>query len=424
MSYLCYTLDEAAQQLGMSETVLFRLSQFLKIPEQAYDDVGYIAFNGDLSFSQDDISFFLQVKERLLKGETLENIRQRLRSDDHKPPEYPKATLSSAVQAQHQPIQHPIHPLTPQPQTLHTIESDAPLRQEAEKSFHHYKAKNRAGFNRVFENIADQITRGVHQITNSSIADIAFATPKPVGLRKFTAETTEAFKPNRPSPSNAYQKPQSPGALTQAPPRAKTPASNNSPQQAEISSQPIAASRITTDYQAPIASVTQRTNTTGTSHFALNFQAASSQGISAISDSFFASQPVNSQLEAPRGFQPISASQRPSAFASVPASTNKIPQEAVPQALRRPVESLQSQTERPAPKSVANIASLSNLLRSGPVQSSGRDWDDEPWLGMIQSSLAQPRAMNVRLRSAASLIRQKALHQYNDTQATSPVRGQ
>ena len=81
MTHLCYTLDEAGKRLDMSETVLVRLSQFFKVPENAYEAAGYLSFKGDLLFSDQDIAFFRQVKERLLAGESLNDVKSRIRPD-------------------------------------------------------------------------------------------------------------------------------------------------------------------------------------------------------------------------------------------------------------------------------------------------------------------------------------------------------
>ena len=35
MTHLCYTLEEAAERLNLSETVLVRLSQYFKVPKAA-----------------------------------------------------------------------------------------------------------------------------------------------------------------------------------------------------------------------------------------------------------------------------------------------------------------------------------------------------------------------------------------------------
>lgn len=81
MTQLCYSIQEAANIIDMSEPVLVRLSQFFKVPENAYEDTGYLSFKGDLVFNDDDIHFFKQVKNRILQGETIETIRDRIQFD-------------------------------------------------------------------------------------------------------------------------------------------------------------------------------------------------------------------------------------------------------------------------------------------------------------------------------------------------------
>lgn len=78
MTEICYSSDEAAEKLGVSETVLVRLSQYFKIPVDAYESEGFLSFKGDLSISEQDIRFFRMVRERLLEGESLEDVKTTL----------------------------------------------------------------------------------------------------------------------------------------------------------------------------------------------------------------------------------------------------------------------------------------------------------------------------------------------------------
>ncbi|MBY0403579.1 MAG: hypothetical protein K2X66_06740 [Cyanobacteria bacterium] len=75
MTELCYSLETAAEKLGVSETVLVRLSQYFKFPAHAYGDEGYLSFKGELTFSEQDLRFFRMVRERLLDGESLEEVK-------------------------------------------------------------------------------------------------------------------------------------------------------------------------------------------------------------------------------------------------------------------------------------------------------------------------------------------------------------
>jgi hypothetical protein len=77
MTQLCYSLEDAAQRLDVSETVLFRLSQAFKVPASAYEAVGALSFKGDPVFAEPELAFFREVKERLLAGETLEALKRR-----------------------------------------------------------------------------------------------------------------------------------------------------------------------------------------------------------------------------------------------------------------------------------------------------------------------------------------------------------
>lgn len=168
MSYLCYSLEEAAQQLGMSETVLFRLSQFLKVPAAAYSEVGYISFKGDLTFNEEDIRFFGQVKDRLLAGETLEDVKNRIRGQQQSN-FTPDVTFDM--------------PVTPRPQTMISPEARNPvgvtaiesqdnriLQQAADQNFERYKGLHRPNHNpnRVFQNLAQEVVPE----TSQAVSDI------------------------------------------------------------------------------------------------------------------------------------------------------------------------------------------------------------------------------------------------------------
>lgn len=78
MTQVCYSLEDAADKLGVSQTVLVRLSQYFKMPADAYEEAGYLSFKGELTFLERDIHFFKEVRERLLEGENLESIKQHL----------------------------------------------------------------------------------------------------------------------------------------------------------------------------------------------------------------------------------------------------------------------------------------------------------------------------------------------------------
>lgn len=75
---LYYGLEQAGEKLGMSETVLVRLSQYFKIPANAYETEGYLSFKGELQFSEEDLRFFRMVRERLVSGESLDHVRKEI----------------------------------------------------------------------------------------------------------------------------------------------------------------------------------------------------------------------------------------------------------------------------------------------------------------------------------------------------------
>ncbi|MBX2861391.1 MAG: hypothetical protein KTR14_09150, partial [Vampirovibrio sp.] len=84
MNSICYSLTEAAQRLEISETILVRLSQYFKVPEDGYDEEGYLSFKGDLLFMDDDLAFFRRVHEQLLAGKSLEAIKATVQPGEKK----------------------------------------------------------------------------------------------------------------------------------------------------------------------------------------------------------------------------------------------------------------------------------------------------------------------------------------------------
>jgi hypothetical protein len=139
---LCYSLDEAAQTLNLSETVLVRLSQYFKVPASAYEEVGYLSFKGDLVFSEPDLVFFRQVKECLVAGDTLEQARQKVRQG---PPQAISTPHSSTVSA-------------PTAAALREVQDSAPYQKAAERDFARYKSAHHNGISRVFEKMVKEVS--------------------------------------------------------------------------------------------------------------------------------------------------------------------------------------------------------------------------------------------------------------------------
>lgn len=179
MTQLCYTLDEAAQALGLSETILVRLSQYFKIPAAAYDNVGYLSFKGDLVFMDADLQFFRQVKERLVTGESLEEVKQRIQS---------QIPLNTALNPT--PINGP-QAVSGNPASsieLNEIEDTTPYKKAAEQSFERYKhTHHRSGLSRVFENMMKEVGSGQKKT----------ATPQAKPMRN-KIETSSASQPTQP----------------------------------------------------------------------------------------------------------------------------------------------------------------------------------------------------------------------------------
>ncbi len=180
MTHLCYTLEEASERLNLSETMLVRLSQYFKVPQSAYEEAGYLSFKGDLSFSDQDIEFFRQVRERLLAGESLEEVKARIRYEHvtvppTAPPRSPAASTPAepagpvarpAVPAS-QPVT-PVVPASPRPDEtpratapmtapLREVVDRAPFEEAARQSFDRYKQNHRYGLGRVFENMLKEV---------------------------------------------------------------------------------------------------------------------------------------------------------------------------------------------------------------------------------------------------------------------------
>jgi hypothetical protein len=175
MTHLCYTLEEAAEKLNLSETVLVRLSQYFKVPRSAYEEVGYVSFKDDLSFSDPDITFFRQVKERLLTGESLDEVKARIREEaplpsparlTYEPTPEPAISYHYEEIAQTQPTALPpltesLPPVAPEPSPplppLQEVMDRAPYEKAAQKSFERYKHVHRTGLGKVFENMLKEV---------------------------------------------------------------------------------------------------------------------------------------------------------------------------------------------------------------------------------------------------------------------------
>lgn len=204
MTNICYTLEEAAEKLKFSETVLVRLSQYLKVPRAAYGESGYLSFKGDLAFSEQDLAFFTQVKERLLMGESLDDVKNRM-------PQYVASQVAgpgAGVQSETVgPVQINGDPRSAVPEAfdqepdvlggiaitapgelppMREIQDRKPYEKAAEKSFERYKSMHRSGIGKVFENMLKEV--GGPQPTRKTGA----STPvyKPMRGRAFDPEET------------------------------------------------------------------------------------------------------------------------------------------------------------------------------------------------------------------------------------------
>jgi hypothetical protein len=162
MLHLCYTLEEASEKLKLTETVLVRLSQYFKMPRMAYEASGYLSFKGDLAFTESDIEFFRQAKERLLLGESLETVKNRLQEQ----PLSVNAGLSPAEGSFAGHLLHSQNAVDPKMEAPQSLAASRPMREiqgrepyekAAEDSFERYKSIHRTGLGRVFENMLKEV---------------------------------------------------------------------------------------------------------------------------------------------------------------------------------------------------------------------------------------------------------------------------
>ncbi|WP_373533583.1 hypothetical protein [Vampirovibrio sp.] len=163
MTHLCYTLQEASEKLKLTETVLVRLSQYFKVPRSAYEASGYLSFKGDLSFTEPDIDFFRQAKERLVQGESLDTIKNRIREQEPLPVQsgYPAAPPESTHRDRVTPPKTEFSAAVLQPlaasEPMREIQDREPYEKAVEASFERYKSIHRTGLGRVFENMLKEV---------------------------------------------------------------------------------------------------------------------------------------------------------------------------------------------------------------------------------------------------------------------------
>ncbi len=218
MTHLCYTLEEAATHLNLSETVLVRLSQYFKVPKSAYEPVGYLSFKGDLLFDEQDMTFFRKVKERLLAGEGLDEVKSRMRREE-----------SHSVTDISQPLAQPAPPV-PSPQAeepsppIPTLQDEAPYKNAAQRNFERYKSTHHTGLTKVFENMIKEVGKdGGRASSDKSNPKTSVHTPvKPLRGRAVLPEAPQPearleadilpFKRRTERPTNHTPKPAGNGA--------------------------------------------------------------------------------------------------------------------------------------------------------------------------------------------------------------------
>lgn len=210
-THLCYTLEEAAVKLNLSETVLVRLSQYFKMPRSAYEAVGYLSFKGDLAFTEQDMTFFMQAKERLLAGESLEAVKSRMREDSVALKTSGPSSYASVPKPEQSKIMEPLIPASSlMGQPLRKIEDQKPYEKAVAQSFERYKSIHRPGLGKVFENLLKEIgtftgraasptqetpTLGKNALATNPLADNR-QKPSKISSQSPLTSSVEAVKPS------------------------------------------------------------------------------------------------------------------------------------------------------------------------------------------------------------------------------------
>ena len=200
MTVVFYNLEEAAEQLKLSETVLVRLSQYFKVPQLAYEQSGYLSFKGDLVFSAQDLAFFAQIKERLVLGESLDGIKDELSQYPHTqwvavltgkpdvdcviPADGPATgTLDVTTLGLEPEILGGVSQALPgELPPMREIQGRQPYEKAAAQSFERYKSMHRNSLGKVFENMLKEV--------GSPAGDIRPATALP-GFRPLRPKSVE-----------------------------------------------------------------------------------------------------------------------------------------------------------------------------------------------------------------------------------------
>lgn len=160
MTHVCYSLQEAADKLKLTETVLVRLSQYFKMPRSAYEASGYLSFKGDLAFTEPDLQFFVRVKERLLLGDTLDMVKRHVDSIGALGQSMASVSGSEATTARNQVGANAGIPALPPKmlnEPIREIQDRQPYEKAAEVSFERYKSVHRTGLGRVFESMLKEV---------------------------------------------------------------------------------------------------------------------------------------------------------------------------------------------------------------------------------------------------------------------------
>jgi hypothetical protein len=213
MTHVCYSLQEAADKLKLTETVLVRLSQYFKMPRAAYEASGYLSFKGDLAFTEPDLQFFLRVKERLLLGDSLEMVKRHLNSVEPLGQSITPPTQGEEVATpvgvdkapgMASPGSYSVSSSVPQP-PLKEIQDRQPYEKAAEDSFERYKSVHRTGLGRVFESMLKEV--GATASEPPGLSEQSGTSPPPAYSGKRAEPENRAgrfspFLPLEPTPSS------------------------------------------------------------------------------------------------------------------------------------------------------------------------------------------------------------------------------
>lgn len=220
MSALMYSIDQVAQELGMADIVLIRLSQTFKIPAMAYQQNSPLPYKGDLIFSMPDIRRLRYIQDEIQRGKPLKVIQHELQQKKSSPIQevqdrIEQSKFLSALQYLHrssavsskQPKALPKE--SQQPQNAHPVATEKtiikptphikPMTEVAEESFDRYKHREVAK-TPVLRNIASQLQP---QTTEKKRRPLNKKLYTPSSCKPIDKKSLSALFPVHPNPSQS-----------------------------------------------------------------------------------------------------------------------------------------------------------------------------------------------------------------------------